>query len=137
MAKKQTAKEALSNRKAAPKRILLRQIRNSAGGGTILETMAHLANPSVDDVASAVRIAMTRIKTTVKPSEIRLNDTLKKWAFSRIDARGLAPKLTAYYYYDEILILEPRLQNYETEDVTLTVRQIAKWIRDNHRFIGR
>jgi hypothetical protein len=90
-------------------------------------------NYSQTAIEEDIKTAMCHIKQGLQPSQIGREDTLKKWQFTRVDGRGLAPTLVTLYAHRQIR-LDPRIFNYETEDVNLKVRQLAAHIKANHAF---
>jgi hypothetical protein len=125
-----------SRKKSARKPLRAKPARPTARGkpAVSLEALGPRVNYPINNIERDIKVAMSEIKPGLQPAQIDRNDTLQKWYFSKIDGRGLAPVLMRDYAVRKRLRLDPRLYNYETEDVTKTVRQIAAVIYRYHRF---
>jgi hypothetical protein len=74
---------------------------------------------------------MSRIKH-VNPAEIKDDDKLKDWNFSRIDCRGLAQMLNLYYFNERSIVLTPWIHPSETDNPEKTVSEVAQIVSSHN-----
>jgi hypothetical protein len=78
-----------------------------------------------------VKLVMARIKH-VNPAEIKDDDKLKVWNFTRIDCRGLAQMLNLYYFNERAIVLTPWIHPSETDNPEMTVAQVAQVVSSHN-----
>lgn len=126
---KKAAKQKPAKRKLATKKAAGSAVRTVLGAEALVERPVAYSGAQVE---ADLKAAMGRIKG-VNPARILREHTLKFWHFNGIDARGIAPTLITMWANKHLKTV-PRLYNYETGNIEMTVGALASYIHGSRRF---